>query len=189
MTSRSRMHGVAELAGSVRELEQLVGDVGSEARCKELRKLRLDTFLFVPAYCGVLWTISGVLASRGFDGARELGVMAGLVVLAGAIFDQLENARARRLLVRSIGETHESDVVAMRRVSLLKWALLFCAFSLLAPLYFAVGEWRLLVGVAFAVTTAVGLARLGDQLAIQWIFMSMLAVGLAGLGAALALIA
>jgi hypothetical protein len=77
----------------------------------------------------------------------------------------------------------------MRRASLVKWALLFSAFALLAPLYFAVGEWRLVVGVAFAVTAAVGLARLGDQLPIQAIFMGMLVVGLAVLGAALALIA
>jgi hypothetical protein len=63
------------------------------------------------------------------------------------------------------------------------------AFALLAPLYFAVGEWRLAVGVAFAMTAAVGLARLGDQLSIQSIFMGMLVVGLVGLGAALALIA
>jgi len=66
--------------------------------------------------------------------------------------------------------------------------LLFSAFALLAPLYFAVGEWRLLVGVAFAVAAAVGLARLGDQRSIQAIFIGMLAVGLAGLGTALTLI-
>jgi hypothetical protein len=189
LTRHPRMHGMAELAGSVRELEELVGALGSEARRKELRNLRLDTFLFVPAYCAVLWTIAGVLASRAFDGARALGVTAGLAVLAGAIFDQLENARARQLLARAIEETSDADVAAMRRASLVKWALLFSAFALLAPLYFAVGEWRLVVGVAFAVTAAVGLARLGDQLPIQAIFMGMLVVGLAGLGAALALIA
>src|SRR5215813_3933575 len=111
------MHGVAELAGSTRELEELVGDLGNDARRKELRKLRLDTFLFVPAYCAVLWTIAGVLASRDFDGARVLGVIAGLVVLAGAIFDEIENARARRLLARAIKDTSDADVVAMRRAS------------------------------------------------------------------------
>jgi hypothetical protein len=47
----------------------------------------------------------------------------------------------------------------------------------------------LVVGVAFAVTAAVGLARLGGQLSIQAIFIGMFAVGLAGLGTALALIA
>lgn len=180
---------MAELAGSVQELERLVGDVGSEARRKELRTLRLDTFLFVPAYCAVFWTIAGVLASRAFDGARVLGVIAGLAVLAGAIFDQLENARARRLLARGLRETKDAEVAAMRRVSLAKWGLLFSAFAFLAPLYFAAGEWHLVVGVAFVITAAVGLARLGDQLSIQAIFMGMLAVGLAGLGTALALIA
>jgi hypothetical protein len=189
MTEYPRMHGVAELARSVGELEQRVGDLGSEARGEELRKLRLDTFVFVPAYCAVLWTIAGVLASRAFEGARVLGVVAGLVVLAGAIFDQLENARARRLLARAIGETTDDDVAAMRHASLVKWALLFSAFAFLAPLYFAVGEWRLVVGVAFAVTAAVGLARLGDQQSIKAIFLGMLAVGLAGLAAAIALIA
>jgi hypothetical protein len=189
MSGQSRTHGVAELAGSIRELEELVGDLGSDARRKELRKLRLDTFLFVPAYCAVLWTIAGVLASRDFDGARVLGVIAGLVVLAGAIFDEIENARARRLLARAIRETSNADVAAMRRASLIKWTLLLSAFALLAPLYFAVGEWRLLIGVAFTVTAAVGLARLGDQQSIQAIFGGMLAVGLTGLGAALALIA
>jgi hypothetical protein len=179
---------MVELASSVREFEQLVGDLGSDARRKELRNLRLDTFLFVPAYCAVLWTIAGVLASRAFDGARVLGAIGGLVVLAGAIFDQLENARARRLLARAIAETNDADVAAMRRVSLAKWALLFSAFALLAPLYFAVDEWRLLVGVAFAVTAAVGLARLGDQPSIHAMFIGMVAVGLAGLGTALALI-
>lgn len=180
---------MAELAGSVRELEELVGDLGSEARRKELRNLQLDTLLFVPAYCVVLWTIAGVLASRAFDGAESLGFIAGLAVLAGAIFDQLENARARQLLARAIEDTSDADVAAMRSTSLIKWALLFSAFALLAPLYFAVGEWCLVVGVAFAVTAAVGLARLGDQLSIQAIFIGMLAVGLAGLGTALALIA
>ena len=189
MSRHPRMHGMAELAGSVRELEQLVGDLDSEARRHELRNLRLDTFLFVPAYCAVLWTIAGVLASRAFEGAGVLGVIAGLVVLTGAIFDQLENARARQLLARPIAETSNADVAAMRRASLIKWALLFSSFALLAPLYFAVGEWRLLVGVAFTVTAAVGLARLGDQPSIQAIFIGMLAVGLAGLGTALALIA
>jgi hypothetical protein len=87
-----------------------------------------------------------------------------------------------------VEKTSDTDVAAMRRASLVKWALLFSAFALLSPLFFAVGEWRLVVGVAFTVTAAVGLARLGDQLPIQVIFKGMLAVGLAGLGTALALI-
>ena len=45
MSENPRMHGMLELAGSVRELEQFAGDLGSDARRKELRKLRLDTFL------------------------------------------------------------------------------------------------------------------------------------------------
>jgi hypothetical protein len=57
------------------------------------------------------------------------------------------------------------------------------------PLYFAAGEWRLLVGIAFVLTAAVGLSRLGDQQSIKAIFLGMLAVGLAGLGTAIALIA
>ena len=191
MSEYPRLHGMLELAGSVRGTRAVCqGDLGSDARRKEgAGKLRLDTFLFVPAYCAVLWTIAGVLASRAFDGAGALQPVQGLVVLAGAIFDQLENARGRQLLARAIEETSNADVAAMRRASLIKWALLFSAFALLSPFFFAVGEWRLLVGVAFAVTAAVGLARLGDQLSIQTIFIGMLAVGLAGLGTALALIA
>jgi hypothetical protein len=42
---------------------------------------------------------------------------------------------------------------------------------------------------AFVLTAAVGLARLGDQQSIKAIYLGMVAVGLAGLGTAIALIA
>lgn len=166
-----------ELARSVGEVRQIVGDLPSENREAMARKQYFD-FVFMAAYTAVFLCVSGLLAAAGWT---WLAAGSGILALATPILDVVENLAILRLLDTPLTLTTPAMVDAVREPSELKW---LCAFAAMAAqsLFFLRGGGRAtkLAGVLFLAAAALGLAGLAYNAILELSLLPLLA-GLASL--------
>ncbi|HEX8183716.1 MAG TPA: hypothetical protein VF747_03165, partial [Blastocatellia bacterium] len=127
-----------ELAKSKEEVEMVLGN-GEEESSKTIRKmmredLKGDSYIFIPVYWLLLVAMSWLLTQRTRNWAIWAGLAAGVCVSGAAIFDYLENAGISAVLDTPVAGVTGQMALAIRRPSLVKWALLFIAMGLLASL-------------------------------------------------------
>jgi hypothetical protein len=179
-----------ELARSVEQFENQV-----RGRCEAVRaSLQID-FAFIAAYWLVFATMGAFLGSRGFWGADWLGGIVGELATVAAVADAGENVYALHLLRRTEGlpgdESPGSVATWMRRSSLIKWTSVFAASGLLSIMFFQRGGWNSVLGVAYVLAAALGLATVtaeATRLAIGDLWLEwMLRTAFFGVGLALVL--
>ena len=169
-----------ELARSVAEVQERVGDVGDPRRAEARRAVDLDGF-FVPAYWAVLVALSALLTQRHEDVSSDswslwLGLAAGLAATVAAVADMIENARLRGILGLPLASTKAGDVASVRAASLVKWAAFAAALGLLSGLFsgeertwFTFGLFLTSLGVAW-----VGVVGLVWHAALRVVFFGAL---------------
>ena len=166
-----------ELARSVGEVRQIVGDVPSENREAMARKQYLD-FVFMAAYTAVFLCVSALLAAAGWS---WLAAGSGILALATPILDVVENLAILRLMDTPLALTTPAMVDSVREPSELKW---LCAFAAMAAqsLFFlrSGGRATKLAGVLFLASAVLGLAGLAYNAIFELSLLPMLA-GLAAL--------
>jgi hypothetical protein len=165
-----------ELIRAVDDVKKIVGDLGDPNREVVRKSLRAD-FGFIVAYWLLFVALSVLLTWCDRPSALWLGLVAGIAATAAAGFDVLENVRISHVLNVTLAQTMLSMVNAVRHAALVKWALIFVAMALLAPLFFWRNDWIVLVGSLFSLTAVIGLVGLWNDRAIEWAGYPM-AVGL-----------
>jgi hypothetical protein len=116
-----------ELARRESDLEKVLatGDVARNLKDACVGN-KLDTYLFIPAYAGLLISI-GLLLARGTQSwTRGLILLAVVAVPVAAICDWTENAGITACLdhFKQDGHPHAGDAVRISRPSFIKWTLL-----------------------------------------------------------------
>ena len=168
-----RTHVLAlELARSVGEVRQIVGDVPSENRDTMTRKQYYDC-VFMAAYTGVFLGVTAMLVEAGWI---WLGALSGVLALATPILDLVEDLAILRLMETPLALTTPAMVDAVREPSELKW---FCAFAAMAiqSLFFLRSPARAgkLTGALFLAAAALGLAGLTQNSLFELAQLPMLA--------------
>ena len=165
-----------ELVKSRDEVEMVLGDGEGESskitRNMMKEDLKGDSYVFIPIYWLLLITMSWLLTRRQFNWATWAGIAAGVSVTGAAIFDYLENAGIRAVLDKPIAEITDQMALAIRRPSLVKWALIFIAMGLLAAIFWQ-RNWIMLLAVAYLLIAIIGLAGLIYHPAIEKAFALM----------------
>ena len=140
-------------------------DTQVDGRRDETRTSLYVDFAFIAAYWLVFATTSALFATRGFWGAAWLGAVAGELATVGALADVSENTHALRLLEGEWTADRPRDAVvkAMRLSSLLKWSSLFAAAALLSIMFFERGGLNVLLGFAYVLAAAAGIATVAAE--------------------------
>ena len=166
-----------ELAHSVGEVREIVGDVPSENREAMARKQYFD-FVFMAAYTAVFLCVSALLAAGGWI---WLAAGSGILALATPVLDVVENLAILRLMDTPLALTTPAMVDAVREPSELKW---LCAFLAMAAqslfLLRSAGRVTKLAGILFLAAAVLGLAGLAYNAIFEFSLLPMLG-GLAAL--------
>ena len=116
-----------ELARNESDLVQVLatGDLVRNLRDADVGN-KVDTYLFIPAYAGLLITIGLLIAGGAQNWSRGFVLLAVVAVPVAAICDWTENAGISACLnhFKQDGRPHPGDAVRICRPSLVKWILL-----------------------------------------------------------------
>ena len=162
-----------ELVKSRKEVEMILGD-GEETSSKLTRDmmkedLKGDSYAFIPIYWLLFMAMSWLLAQRQPAWAKWAGIAAGICITGAAIFDYMENAGIAAVLNESIAGVTDQMALAIRKPSLVKWALIFITMALLASLFWR-RNWIMLLALAYLLIAIIGLVGLIYHPAIEWAF-------------------
>jgi hypothetical protein len=163
-----------ELARTVDDVEQIVGDQGDPRRAKMLALLRTDTFGFIPTYWLYFLSLSWLLAHRSIPYSFWFGVAVAVCATAAALFDLAENHYIRVTLETPLSQTAADTVRGIYRSSLIKWLLIFVALALLSRLFLERGDLLVIIGILFLITSVLGFVGLRHNPAIEWSYVPLL---------------
>ena len=127
---------------------------------------RLDTFLFIPAYTGLLFLTGMLLTRTGSRLARVVFLLSVLAVPAIAVCDWMENLGIAKAIahISQDGGPHDGDAVRISTPSFVKWALISAVLLIYGAAAAATKPqvWRLalaLVLLATGLRLAITLSR------------------------------
>ena len=153
--------GEIQLGTSLGKVEQLVGD--SAVRNAANLALAID-YVFLAAYWAAFVALAGLLARRGGLWV-VVAVVAAAMATATATLDIVENVRTTDVLA-SYYQLGQSQLDALRHVSLLKWGAAATTVTLLAGVFARRGKiaviaflMLLVAGIGFAGTEWHGLIK------------------------------
>ncbi len=159
-----------ELVTAPAEVLDILGHPGDAARAETVRRMRLVTrldFLFLLAYPAFHAAIAALLAARGRLAnatARTVGVLA----LAMAVGDAIENLQILALLDTTDAAAMAAPLGRLRPATALKWAALFTAAAVLAAGVRREQGWWRWTAPLFALGAACGFAAVVHPPALEW---------------------
>ena len=132
---------------------------------------RLDSWLFIPAYAGLLLTSGIWLASRNTRLSRVLLALTLVVIPVIAACDWLENAGITRAIdhIESDGQPQAGDAHRISTPSIIKWTLLTIVLAGYGLIALRPGRWWVaVIGVAFLLISVVLAIRLGRYFVLRF---------------------
>lgn len=165
-----------EMVRSRCDVEAIVGDVSHANRGVMRGSLKVDTYGFIPVYWLLYVLLGLVLIRRGSHWAMWVGAAAIVCGTGAALFDLAENHRILNLLNLPLSVTTDEMAHAVRKVSLLKWALAFITIGLLSSILFSLNRsphWLLatpgpIAGVLLIAAAILGLFGLRSNYLLEW---------------------
>jgi len=123
-----------------------------------------------------------ILAQRNIPCASFLGFAVISLITAGAAFDYLENVGVARMLRGYPYDPVPQIVDATRRISLVKWTMIFGSWAILSSLFFRRRDWLPAIGVYFLLVAGIGLVGVIFFHPVIEVAFALMAIGLFYLG-------
>ena len=132
---------------------------------------RLDSWLFIPAYAGLLLTSGIWLASRNARLSPAILALTLVVIPVIAACDWLENAGITRAIdhIESDGQPQAGDANRISTPSIIKWTLLTIVLAGYGLIAVRPGRWwEVVIGVAFLLSSVVLAIPLGRYFVLRF---------------------
>lgn len=148
----------------------MVGDVEENLKDATAGN-RYDTFLFIPAYTGLLFAIGMLLSRTGSRLARTVFLLAVLAVPAIAVCDWMENYGISEAIqhISADGGPHDGDAVRISTPSFVKWVLISVVLLIYGVAAASKAQWwRLALSVVLLVAGSALAIKLGRYAWLRW---------------------
>jgi hypothetical protein len=124
-----------ELVRTREEVLGIVGEPGDPNREVMRGKVWKD-FFFIPSYAVLFAALGWLLGRSNYRFAIWVGAAIVACSAGAAVFDVIENLRILHVLDARLADTTQTMLDRLRSASLVKWAFVFIAMALLAPIAF-----------------------------------------------------
>ena len=163
-----------EMVRDTSEVDLVLSDAPSADR-EVMRIKQYAGFAFIACYAALFVAMAFLLAPR------KIAIAAGVMGVAAAIFNVIENLGILRIVDVDLSHTTQAMIDAVRYPSLIKWTLASLALGLFGMLALRSAPTGLkLVGACYAIAALLGLFSLLDLRILAWTGVPTLA-GLLGL--------